>query len=110
MPSKDLVIYLKGVKVKYLTYLIEFIYHGNVDVHPNDLQKFLELGQELKVKGLAKKNKKEHTAAVKCENVEFQLESHSTTQEPIDPLQDNTSYYEDYYNNQDSIQLEPELG
>lgn len=118
--SKDLVIYLKGVKVKYLTYLIEFIYNGNVDVPPNDLHKFLELGQELKVKGLAKKNNKlKHHKDVqnnlKCETPEIQtvlkeLESETIPQEPFDPLQDEAIYYEDYNNSFANFQLDPELG
>lgn len=103
--SKDLVIYLKGVKVKYLTYLIDFIYNGNVDVPPSDLQKFLDLGQELKVKGLVEKNKKGGVNAVKNEtikSVEFspvvkEIETESEiAQDPFDPLQDDTIYYEDY--------------
>lgn len=118
--SKDLVIYLKGVKVKYLTYLIDFIYNGNVDVPPCDLQKFLDLGQELKVKGLVEKNKKSGLNTVKSEtqkSVEFspvvkEIESKSPiAQEPFDPLQDDAIYYEDYSIGFDSY-LEPgnELG
>lgn len=121
--SKDLVIYLKGVKVKYLTYLIEFIYNGNVDVPPNDLHKFLELGQELKVKGLAKKNSKlkhnkEPLNVLKSETPEVptvlkELESEVIPPEdPFDPLQDDAIYYEDYNINSytNLYQVDPELG
>lgn len=122
--SKDLVIYLKGVKVKYLNYLIEFIYNGNVDVPPNDLHKFLELGQELKVKGLAKKNnklkhQKEVLNALKSETPDLptvlkEIESVAIPEEPFDndPLQDDAIYYEDYNINSyaNLYQVDPELG
>jgi len=120
--SKELVIYLKGVKVKYLTYLIEFIYNGNVDVPPNDLQRFLELGQELKVKGLAKKNdklknQKEVISSLKSEIPDLPLvlqdvEAETIPEEPYDPLQDDSMYYEDYNINSytNLYQVDPALG
>jgi len=110
--------------VKYLNYLIEFIYNGNVDVPPNDLHKFLELGQELKVKGLAKKNnklkhQKEVLNALKSETPELptvlkEIESAAIPEEPFDndPLQDDAIYYEDYNINSyaNLYQVDPELG
>ena len=110
--------------MKYLNYLIEFIYNGNVDVPPNDLHKFLELGQELKVKGLAKKNnklkhQKEVLNALKSETPELptvlkEIESAAIPEEPFDndPLQDDAIYYEDYNINSyaNLYQVDPELG
>jgi len=110
--------------VKYLNYLIEFIYNGNVDVPPNDLHKFLELGQELKVKGLAKKNnklkhQKEVLNALKSETPDLptvlkEIESVAIPEEPFDndPLQDDAIYYEDYNINSyaNLYQVDPELG
>jgi len=121
--SKDLVIYLKGVKVKYLNYLIEFIYNGNVDVPPNDLHKFLELGQELKVKGLAKKNNKlKHQKEVlnnlKSESQELPVVlkdievANTIPEDPFDPMQDDSMYYEDYNINSytNLYHVDPQLG
>ena len=110
--------------MKYLNYLIEFIYNGNVDVPPQDLHKFLELGQELKVKGLAKKNnklkhQKEVLNALKSETPDLptvlkEIESVAIPEEPFDndPLQDDAIYYEDYNINSyaNLYQVDPELG
>ena len=49
------IIYMKGVKYKYFTSIIEFIYHGEVTVHQEDLVNILELAEDLKLKGLAEK-------------------------------------------------------
>ena len=111
---------VQGVKVKYLSYLIEFIYNGNVDVPPNDLQKFLELGQELKVKGLAKKNKVVQNIqnSIKCETDETpeiptvfeELESELISQDTYDPGDlDEPIDYEDHIS-LDRTELDHELG
>ena len=45
-------IYLRGIKAKDLTHILEFMYHGQVNVYEEDLQHFLALAQELQLKGL----------------------------------------------------------
>ena len=45
-------IYLRGIKSKDLTNILEFMYHGQVNVYEEDLQHFLALAQELQLKGL----------------------------------------------------------
>merc|ERR1712129_143960 len=45
-------LYLRGVKVQTLTNLVDFIYHGEVDLLEENLEAFLTLAQEMKLKGM----------------------------------------------------------
>ena len=57
-------IYMRGIKYHDLSGLIDFIYHGETEVGKDDLETFLEVGNELSVHGLTKqmdKNVKEYT-------------------------------------------------
>ena len=45
-------IYLKGIKFSVLEDLINFIYLGEVNVHRDNLQEFLDASEEVEVKGL----------------------------------------------------------
>ena len=45
-------IYLRGIEAKDLASVLDFIYHGQVNVYQEDLQSFLTLAQELQLKGL----------------------------------------------------------
>ena len=47
-------IYMKGMKLTKLSYIVDFIYHGEVSVAQQDISQFLELAEELKLKGLSK--------------------------------------------------------
>lgn len=46
-------IYLKGVSFMNLTAVLNFMYHGEVNVAQEDLNNFLQLADELKIKGLS---------------------------------------------------------
>jgi len=52
-PHEHPLIYLKGVKYKELQYILEFMYHGEVNITNEDLNEFLTISQELQIKGLA---------------------------------------------------------
>ena len=45
-------IYLKGISARELKYVLDFIYHGEVNVAQDELDKFLEVAETLKIKGL----------------------------------------------------------
>merc|ERR1719319_2178683 len=47
-------VYLRGVKSIQIKALLDFIYKGEVDIAKEDLKDFMEIAEELKVKGLAK--------------------------------------------------------
>ena len=46
------VIYMRGLKAKDLVAIVDFIYHGEANVHQEDLDGFLALAEELQLKGL----------------------------------------------------------
>ena len=48
-------LYLKGVKQADLVSVLSFMYHGEVDISQEDLNSFLSVAQDLKVKGLTEK-------------------------------------------------------
>ena len=54
-------LYLKGIKFKELLSVINFMYHGEVSVAQEDLNAFLLIAEDLRIKGLTQdeKNKKE---------------------------------------------------
>ena len=45
-------IYMRGLNLKELTDIVEFIYNGQLNVPQDDLNSFLKLAEELEVKGL----------------------------------------------------------
>ena len=45
---------MRGVKDKYLTAIVNFLYHGEVTIFQEDLNDFLEIAEELHLKGLTK--------------------------------------------------------
>jgi hypothetical protein len=50
-PHQHPLLYLKGVKYADLESVINFMYHGEVNVAQDDLNSFLAVAEELKVKG-----------------------------------------------------------
>ena len=46
-------IYMRGLKAKDLVAIVDFIYHGETNIHQDDLDGFLALAAELQLKGLA---------------------------------------------------------
>ena len=45
---------MRGVKDKYLTAIMNFLYHGKVTIFQEDMNDFLEIAEELDLKGLTK--------------------------------------------------------
>ena len=48
---------LRGVKEQHLSALLDYIYDGEVSIMTEDLEDFLDLGNDLQIKGLIKENK-----------------------------------------------------
>ena len=46
-------IYMRGLKAKDLVAVVDFIYHGEANIHQEDLERFLALAEDLQLKGLA---------------------------------------------------------
>ena len=52
-PHSHPLIYLKGIKASDVEAVLNFIYHGEVNLEQDNLQTFLEVAEDLEVKGLA---------------------------------------------------------
>ena len=52
---KHPLIYLKGIRVKYLEAIIDFLYNGEVNIAEEDLNNLLETAEDLEINGLMKK-------------------------------------------------------
>ena len=89
-PHQHPLIYLKGVKYTDLQCVLNFMYHGEVNVAQEELNSFLAVAEDLKVKGLTqnqteKPNHKDlnHTPR---SNSSTQHANPHTTQHPTKPL------------------------
>ena len=49
-------IYMRGIKGKYLKSVVDFIYHGQVNIEQEDLNDFLQIAEDLELKGLTSVN------------------------------------------------------
>merc|ERR1712126_350114 len=45
-------IYMRGIKEKYLVSIVDFIYHGETQISQDDLEDFLNIAEEIQLKGL----------------------------------------------------------
>ena len=57
-PQPNPILYLRGVKFESLEAILNFVYHGEVNVAQEDLNSFLQVAEDLKVKGLTQNNSK----------------------------------------------------
>ena len=58
-------LYMRGIKGVHLKSVIDFIYHGEVNVFEEDLDKFLSVAEELQLKGLVGKEKAKNSPQIK---------------------------------------------
>ena len=59
-PHPHPLLYMKGIKGGQLTSIVDFMYHGEVDVFQEDVNDFIMLAEELQLKGV-KGNEKENS-------------------------------------------------
>merc|ERR1719309_346176 len=50
---------LKGVKKKQLTQVVDFVYTGSVSIYQEDLEEFLRVATEVKIKGIQSDEKED---------------------------------------------------
>jgi len=72
-PHQHPLLYIKGVKYKELVAILDFMYMGEVNVVQDELNTFLVVAEELKVKGLTQNSSKEQNS------------KSNKTQEPLKP-------------------------
>ena len=61
-PHQHPLLYLKGVKYTELQSVLNFMYHGEVNVAQEDLNSFLAVAEDLRIKGLTQKPSDSQTA------------------------------------------------
>ena len=89
-------IYMRGLKIKDLVSMMEFIYHGEATVLQEDLDGFLALAKELQLKGLAASKNEEG----------FKNESRDTFDQPINIKANNENIPKQNYTDKENIKRE----
>lgn len=80
-PHHHPLVYLKGVKYSSLASILNFMYHGEVSVAQDELTSFLNVAEDLKVKGLTQGQEPERNGTNNTSNhADKPNESHSNTQ------------------------------
>jgi len=62
-PHAHPLLYLKGVKYQDLEAVLNFMYHGEVNVAQEELNSFLQVAEDLRVKGLTQNNASDRASA-----------------------------------------------
>jgi len=100
-PHQHPLLYMKGVRYVDLQSVLNFMYHGEVNVAQDDLNSFLAVAEELKVKGLTQKNEGDNQ--IKNDYTREPISS-SVAKEPVlkrprtsapQPLAQSSHYQED---------------
>ena len=77
-------IYMRGLKARDLTAVVDFIYHGEANIYQEDLDGFLLLAEELQLKGLA--------GSQGAEDIKYETEQNTTQlSTPKVLMRENTS-------------------
>ena len=70
-------IYMRGMKSDDLIAIVDFLYHGEVDIHQENVAGFLKIAEELKLKGLNEENSDEENSDKENSNDENSGEENS---------------------------------
>jgi hypothetical protein len=81
-------IYLRGIMSKDLAAVLDFMYHGQVNVYQEDLTAFLALAQELQLKGLQEMSQGEGGQSARKRRRAEAEESGRQGEEPMVPEQE----------------------
>ena len=71
-PHQHPLLYLKGVQFTDLQAVLNFMYHGEVNVAQEDLNSFLAVAEDLQVKGLTQGNSKDNNTSTKLKSDHIQ--------------------------------------
>jgi len=81
-PSPNPLIYLRGVSYADMTAVLNFMYHGEVNVAQEDLNTFLAIAEDLKVKGLTQHDTVKETSQEIADNGEKSERSSTSADSP----------------------------
>ena len=73
-------IYLNGINCSNLGFILDYIYHGEVQIYQEELDNFLNVAQKLKIQGLISDNKV-HDAGAKAKEEEEDSKSFTDVEE-----------------------------
>jgi hypothetical protein len=76
-------LYLKGVKYVDLVSILNFMYHGEVNVAQEELNSFLAVAEDLKVKGLTQNNSESKSVNIRGEKNKPKTHSPAKPPEPV---------------------------
>eukprot|EP00092_Neocalanus_flemingeri_P052703 GFUD01061691.1.p1 GENE.GFUD01061691.1~~GFUD01061691.1.p1 ORF type:complete len:249 (-),score=57.73 GFUD01061691.1:55-801(-) len=82
-PHQHPLLYLKGVKYENILSVLNFMYHGEVNVAQEDLNSFLAVAEDLQVKGLTQNNPKQSQDAVQVSNPITKSQDHLSSLTPV---------------------------
>jgi len=86
---QNLLLYLRGVTHKDMSSVLDFMYHGEVNVAQDDLNSFLQVAEDLKVKGLTQ-SQSSGTAPAKAQQAVPPPSVPVSRQTPSRPRADHT--------------------
>jgi len=110
-PHQHPLLYLKGVRYEDIISVLNFMYHGEVNVAQEDLNSFLSVAEDLQVKGLTQNNQKDQQTHLKATTERKHLSESS----PIPPThrQDKQQRvrhsYEDISRTKEAIEIERDI-
>nr|ACO15534.1 Broad-complex core protein isoform 6 [Caligus clemensi] len=101
--SRHPLLFLRGIDFKYLESLIDFVYDGEIRLIQEDLDGFLKLAQELKIKGLSQgsttrdldttKEESFESSQVEGRDFEDDMEMENTSLDYVNPLSQDADNY-----------------
>jgi len=86
-PHQHPLLYMKGVAFTDMQAVLNFMYHGEVNVAQDELNSFLAVAEDLKVKGLTQNNSSDSNSSSKPKS-----EASSNVPRPRPPRQDEPSF------------------
>jgi len=86
-PHQHPLLYLKGIKYEDILSVLNFMYHGEVNVAQEELNSFLAVAEDLQVKGLTQNDQKQQPATQSIPEVKRSPPEHSlaSTNIPMNP-------------------------
>merc|ERR1719474_60182 len=80
-PHQHPLLYLKGISFKDIQSVLNFMYHGEANIAQDDLNNFLSVAEELKVKGLTQGNNSNNSNSTKPKTDPLQSQPQFSTKD-----------------------------
>jgi len=87
-PHNNPLIYLRGINQTDLQHILDFIYHGEVNVSQDNLNSFLAVAEDLKIKGLTQS---QNDSKPSSSNTTHRMDRKTTNQQPTKSYQSQST-------------------